>query len=64
MALLQDLGDSGITVVLVTHEHDIAEHATRVVEMRDGRVLSDVRQPARRAAHAAPPRPAPAEATP
>jgi putative ABC transport system ATP-binding protein len=63
MSLLQELGDSGITVVLVTHEHDIAEHATRVVEMRDGRVLSDVRQQPRRAAAPAP-RPLRAETTP
>jgi putative ABC transport system ATP-binding protein len=63
MSLLQDLGDSGITVVLVTHEHDIAEHATRVVEMRDGRVLSDVRQQPRRAAVPAP-RPLRVETTP
>jgi putative ABC transport system ATP-binding protein len=63
MSLLQELGDSGITVVLVTHEHDIAEHATRVVEMRDGRVLSDVRQQRRRAAVPAP-RPLRAETTP
>jgi putative ABC transport system ATP-binding protein len=63
IALLQELGDSGITVVLVTHEHDIAEHATRVVEMRDGRVLSDVRQQRRRAAVPAP-RPLRAETTP
>jgi putative ABC transport system ATP-binding protein len=49
MALLQSLGDSGITVVLVTHEPDIACHATRVVEMRDGAVRSDARQAPRRA---------------
>jgi putative ABC transport system ATP-binding protein len=44
MALLQDLGRSGITVVLVTHEQDIALHASRVLEMRDGRLRSDRRQ--------------------
>jgi putative ABC transport system ATP-binding protein len=49
MVLLQSLGDSGITVVLVTHEPDIASHATRVVEMRDGAIRSDARQPPRRA---------------
>jgi putative ABC transport system ATP-binding protein len=41
MALLQDLSGSGITVLLVTHEADIAAHAARVVEMRDGRVRAD-----------------------
>jgi putative ABC transport system ATP-binding protein len=44
MALLQDLGRAGITVVLVTHETDIAEHASRVIVMRDGRVRSDERR--------------------
>ncbi|HEV8376893.1 MAG TPA: ABC transporter ATP-binding protein [Candidatus Polarisedimenticolia bacterium] len=44
MALFQELGRSGITIVLVTHEPDIATYATRVVKMRDGVVLSDRRQ--------------------
>jgi putative ABC transport system ATP-binding protein len=53
MALLQDLGRSGITLVLVTHEPDIAQYAGRVIEMRDGVVRSDTRREARRAAPAA-----------
>jgi putative ABC transport system ATP-binding protein len=44
MRLLQALGHSGITVVLVTHEPDIAEYAARVITMRDGQVLSDIRR--------------------
>ena len=44
MALLQELTASGITVVLVTHEADIAAHAARVIVMRDGQVLSDQRR--------------------
>jgi putative ABC transport system ATP-binding protein len=45
LALLQTLNrDRGITVVLVTHERDIAACASRVVTMRDGQVVSDVRQ--------------------
>jgi putative ABC transport system ATP-binding protein len=44
MALFQELGRSGITIVLVTHEPDIATYATRVVKMKDGVVLSDRRQ--------------------
>ena len=44
MALFQGLGKSGITVVLVTHEADIAQYAARVVVMKDGKVLSDQRQ--------------------
>jgi putative ABC transport system ATP-binding protein len=49
MALLQELGASGITLVLVTHEPDIAAYAARVIEMRDGVVRSDARRPAKRA---------------
>jgi putative ABC transport system ATP-binding protein len=44
MAIFQDLRVSGITVVLVTHEPDIASYAARVVTMKDGRLLSDRRQ--------------------
>ena len=44
MALFQELGRSGITVVLVTHEPDIAEFASRVIVVKDGLVRSDVRQ--------------------
>jgi putative ABC transport system ATP-binding protein len=44
MALFQQLGRDGITVVLVTHESDIAEYAARVIQMRDGHVISDTRQ--------------------
>ncbi len=49
MALFQELGDSGITVVLVTHEPDIAGFAARVVMMKDGRVQTDLRHEPRRA---------------
>jgi putative ABC transport system ATP-binding protein len=45
LALLQKLNrDVGITIVLVTHEHDIAACANRVMTFRDGRMVSDVRQ--------------------
>ncbi len=47
LALLQRLNrERGITVVLVTHERDIAACASRVVTMRDGRIVSDVVQDA------------------
>ncbi len=58
MALFQELGRSGITVILVTHELDIADYASRVITMRDGHVVSDTRRQPKRAA--GPPR-APAE---
>ena len=44
MALLQRQSDQGITVVLVTHEPDIAAFAHRVLLVKDGSVVSDVRQ--------------------
>src|SRR5205085_3492237 len=49
MALLQELGDEGITVVLVTHEPDIAAYARRVVVVRDGLIEEDRPAEARRA---------------
>ena len=42
MALLQQLNREGITVVLVTHENDIAAFAGRIITFRDGRVRSDL----------------------
>ena len=45
MTVIQELNlRSGITVVIVTHERDIASHAGRVVTMLDGKVLDDRRQ--------------------
>jgi putative ABC transport system ATP-binding protein len=50
MALLQQLNRGGITIVVVTHEHDIAAYASRLIGFRDGRVLSDETQEPRAAA--------------
>jgi putative ABC transport system ATP-binding protein len=41
MALLQELNQQGVTIVVVTHEPAVAAYATRIVEMRDGRILRD-----------------------
>jgi len=49
MSLFQELGRSGITVVLVTHEPDIAEFASRVIVVRDGLILEDRKQEAKQA---------------
>jgi putative ABC transport system ATP-binding protein len=42
--------DRGITVLLITHEHDIAEYASRTIGFRDGQVIADDRDGARRQA--------------
>lgn len=41
MNFLDDLHQQGNTIILVTHEHDIAEYAKRVVHLKDGKILSD-----------------------
>lgn len=41
MEILEGLNREGKTVILVTHEHDIAEYAKRTITFRDGRVISD-----------------------
>jgi ABC-type lipoprotein export system ATPase subunit len=46
--------ERGITIVLVTHEAELAEHALRIVQFRDGRICSDQRRPAARAPAARP----------
>jgi len=50
MGIFQELNDQGLTVLLVTHEPDIAEHARRTVTFKDGLVLSDTRVARRRIA--------------
>ncbi|MBC7841214.1 MAG: ABC transporter ATP-binding protein [Gemmatimonadaceae bacterium] len=42
MSLFQELNEQGITIILVTHEPDVAQYAKRIVEMRDGRIIRDV----------------------
>ena len=41
MEILQNLNDKGLTIVLVTHEHDIAQFAKRVLVFRDGKIRKD-----------------------
>jgi putative ABC transport system ATP-binding protein len=43
MQIFQELNDSGLTIVLVTHESDIAQYAKRVVVFRDGKIRKDER---------------------
>ena len=41
MAIFQELNDQGITIILVTHEPDIARHALRLVQVQDGKIVAD-----------------------
>lgn len=41
MALFEQLHQEGQTIIMVTHEDDIAHHAKRIVRMRDGRIVAD-----------------------
>jgi putative ABC transport system ATP-binding protein len=41
MEVFQDLNDKGLTIVMVTHEHDIAQFAKRVIVFRDGKIRKD-----------------------
>lgn len=41
MAIFQELNEEGKTIILVTHERDIAQHAKRVIHFRDGRILKN-----------------------
>ena len=45
MTLFQRLHQAGNTIILITHEHDVAEHARRVIAIRDGQVEKDVTRP-------------------
>ncbi len=51
MGIFQDLNDKGMTIVMVTHELDIASYAKRTVIMRDGKIVSDLPVARRSLAH-------------
>ncbi len=44
MEIFDSLNNQGKTVVLITHEHGTASYARRVISMRDGEIVSDVKQ--------------------
>lgn len=41
MSIFQKINEEGHTIVMITHEPDIAEHAKRIIHIRDGRIVSD-----------------------
>jgi len=50
MKILQDLNDEGHTIILVTHEKYTAEHAKRILQIRDGEIIVDVKVDSRQLA--------------
>lgn len=42
MAIFQDLNKQGHTIIMITHEADIAEHAKRIINIRDGKIVKDI----------------------
>ena len=45
MAILHELKDEGRTVIVITHDNEIAEEAERVIRIRDGKVVEDYINP-------------------
>ena len=43
MKILNDLNSQGITIVLVTHEDDIAKYGSRIIKMKDGKIIEDLK---------------------
>ncbi len=52
MGIFQSLHDQGSTIVMITHEPDIAEHARRIITIKDGKISSDSRRHVQRKAKA------------
>jgi macrolide transport system ATP-binding/permease protein len=46
MRILRDLNSEGRTIIIVTHDMHVAQHADRIIELRDGEILSDTRKTA------------------
>jgi putative ABC transport system ATP-binding protein len=43
MAIFKKINDEGHTIVMITHEQDIAAHAKRIITIRDGKLVKDVK---------------------
>ena len=42
MDMIKELHAQGNTIILITHDHDVAEHAPRIIEIKDGKITSDI----------------------
>lgn len=51
MAIFQKLNDEGHTIIMITHEPDIAEHAKRIIHLRDGKIVDDTTKHQQRRVH-------------
>ena len=52
LGTFQDLNrEQGHTIILITHEKDVAEHADRIIMIRDGEIVEDKKHKAKRATH-------------
>src|SRR5207253_8298024 len=47
LRILEELNNDGHTVILVTHDHNVASHARRVIEIKDGQIIADRINPGR-----------------
>lgn len=45
MAIFQELNNQGHTVIMITHEPDIAQHSKRIIQVRDGKLIKDEKNP-------------------
>ena len=43
MKIFENLNDKGHTIIMITHEPDIAHHAKRIIVLRDGKITSDIK---------------------